>query len=268
MTTHILVCTKQVLDPDGVNSYALWGRLEVDSTGRGFDTGGAIPQIINAYDEQAVEAALRLRDAGVDCTITVVVVGDQEAASILRRCIAMGADRAIHVVADEPRTDGFGVARILAGLVNELADVDLVLCGRQGSDFDQGTVPAVLAEHLDWSYVTMAGDVTLDDVARVTRATPFGPEIVEAELPAVITVSNEVGQARYPSSRRMMAARRTPPEVMDGTALAGPANVTVELVELMVPEVQGGCEIIEGDSPAAKASALLARLEESGALDG
>ena len=101
MTTHILVCTKQVLDPDGVNSYALWGRLEVDSTGRGFDAGGAIPQIINAYDEQAVEAALRLRDAGVDCTITVAVVGDEDAASILRRCIAMGADRAIHVVADE-----------------------------------------------------------------------------------------------------------------------------------------------------------------------
>lgn len=268
MALHVLVCTKQVLDPDGVNSYALWGRLEVDATGRGFDTGGAIPHIINAYDEQAVEAALRVRDAGVDCTITVAVVGGEDAASILRRCIAMGADRAIHVVTDEEHTDGFSVARILAGLVEELADVGLVLCGRQGSDFDQGTVPAVLAEHLDWPYVTMAAAVTVGEQARVTRATPLGHEVVEARLPAVVTVSNELGQPRYPSSRRMMAARRTPPETRDAAGLAGDAGSSLELVELVVPEVQGGCEIIEGDSPAAKARVLLARLEEAGALDG
>jgi electron transfer flavoprotein beta subunit len=265
---HILVCAKQVLDPDGVNSYALWGRLEVDSSGRGFDTGGAIPRIINAYDEQAVEAALRVRDAGVDCAVTVAVVGGEEAAAILRRCVAMGADRAIHVLTDDDGTDGFRTARVLASLVEELADVDLVLCGRQGSDFDQGTVPAVVAEHLDWSYVTMAADLSVGDAVRVTRATPFGPEIVEAQLPAVVTVSNEVGQPRYPSSRRMMAARRTPPETMDANALAGEARAALELVALNVPEVQGGCDIIEGETPEAKARALLARLRDAGALDG
>ena len=265
---HILVCTKQVLDPDGVNSYALWGRLAVDATGRGFETGGAIPHIINAYDEQAVEAALRIRDSGVDCTITVAVVGSADAATILRRCIAMGADRAVHVITDDAGTDGFRTARVLAGLVSQLADVELVFCGRQGSDFDQGTVPAVLAELLGWSYVTMAGDVAVGKVARITRATPFGAEIVEAQLPAVVTVSNEVGQARYPSSRRMMAARRTPPELMDATALAGPVSAAIELVELMVPEVQGRFEVIEGDTPAAKAQTLLARLDQAGALNG
>ena len=62
---HIVVCAKQVLDPDGVNSYAFWGRLTVDASGRAFDVGQMVPRIINAYDEQAVEAALRIRDAGV-----------------------------------------------------------------------------------------------------------------------------------------------------------------------------------------------------------
>ena len=202
----------------------------------------------------------------------MAVVGGADASSILRRCIAMGADRSIHVQTDETLssslTDGFHVAGILAGLVGELGDVDLVLCGRQGSDYDQGTVPAVLAERLDWSYVTMAADVAVTDAARVTRATPLGDEIVEATLPAVVTVSNEVGQPRYPSSRRMMAARRTPPEVIDASTLASGSRGGVELVELLVPEVQGQCVTSEGDSAAAKAEALLVRLAETGALDG
>ncbi len=178
----------------------------------------------------------------------------------------MGADRAIHVHSDGPATDGFATAAILAGLVEELADVSLVICGRQGSDYDQGSVPAALAERLDWAYVAMASDVELGDTAHITRVTPLGPELVEAS-PAVVTVSNEVGQARYPSSRRMMAARRTPPETMEAAALVGASTPTVELVELLVPEVQGQCVIIEGDSPEAKAAALVERLTESGAID-
>ena len=267
---HILVCAKQVLDPEGVNSYALWGRLEVDETGRGFDTGGAIPRIINAYDEQAVEAALRLRDAGVECTITVAIVGAEDATTILRRCIAMGADRAIEVQSAEAGTDGFHTATILAGLVRELGDVDLVICGRQGSDFDQGTVPAVLAERLDWAYVTMSSGVAIEGNAlRVTRVTPFGEGLVEADLPAVVAVSNEVGTARYPSSRRMMAARRTQHEVFSAADLApGESGGGVELVELFVPEVQGQCEVLDGDSPEAKAAVLLERLAQAGVLDG
>ena len=267
---HILVCAKQVLDPEGVNSYALWGRLAVDDTGRDFDTGGAIPRIINAYDEQAVEAALRLRDAGVECSITVAIVGAEDATTILRRSIAMGADRAIEVQSTDAGTDGFRTATVIAGLVRELGDVELVICGRQGSDFDQGTVPAVLAERLDWAYVTMASGVAMEaDALRVTRVTPFGEELVEADTPAVVAVSNEVGQARYPSSLRMMAARRTQHEVFAAAELApGESGGGVELVELFVPEVQGQCVVLDGDSPEAKAAVLLERLAEAGVLDG
>lgn len=266
---HIVVCAKQVLDPDGVNSYAFWGRLKVDESGRAFAVGDTVPYIINAYDEQAVEAALRIRDAGVDCRITVVTVGGEGAATILRRCIAMGADDAVHVI--DPgagHADGFRTATILARLIGEIGDVDLVLCGRQGSDYDQGTVPAVLAERLDASLVTMAAGLESQDGAvAVTRATPDGEVVVRATLPAVVSVSNEVGIPRYPSSRRMMQARRQPPEQRQAADLIETDDpIGVELIALMVPDVQGHCEIIEGDSPAEKSEQLMRSLREQGLL--
>ncbi|MDA1002404.1 MAG: electron transfer flavoprotein subunit beta/FixA family protein [Chloroflexi bacterium] len=269
---HVLVCAKRVLDPDGVNGYALWGRLKVDESGRSFDTGGTVPRIINAYDEQALEAALRLRDAGVDCRITALTVGGEDAGEILKRCVAMGADRAIHVFDAEAQTDGFRVARIVAALVGELADVDLVLCGRQGSDYDQGAMPGALAEWLGASLVTMASGVAAepgtDGAVRVTRAVPNGEEMVRAQLPAVVSVSNELGQPRYPSSRGMLAARRTPPERREATEFVEAGETaTVELVQLIVPDVQGQCEVIEGEDVRTKAAGLMARLRERGLLN-
>ena len=266
---HIVICAKQVLDPEGVNGYALWGRLQVDESGRAFVTSGAVPHILNAYDEQATEAALRIRDDGVECRITAIAVGGDSAPDVLKRCVAMGADDAIHVVdADAAAADGFRTARLLSTAVQELGDVELVLCGRQGSDYDQGTVPAVMAELLDSAYVTMAADVRMDgDGVRVTRATPLGEEVVRASLPAVVTVSNELGQARYPSSRGMMAARRNPPLVKEAAALLdGEGEHAVEVAQLFVPDVQGHCEMIEGETPQASAQVLMRRLEETGVL--
>lgn len=268
---HIVICAKQVLDPEGVNNYALWGRLEIDESGRGFQVGSDLPRILNAYDEQATEAALRIRDDGVECQITVLALGDESASTVLKRCVAMGADTAVHIV--DPQVaiaDGFRTARLLAAAIRELDSVDLVLCGRQGSDYDQGTVPAALAELLDCAYVTMAADVRADgDGVRVSRVTPAGEELVHASLPAVVTVSNELGQARYPSSRGMMAARKNPPTVRQADELLKDvAGHAVELVQLSVPDVQGHCEMIEGDTPEAKARALLRQLAEAGVLDG
>ena len=263
-----------MLDPEGVNSYALWGRLAVDASGRAFDTGGAVPRIINAYDEQALEAALRLRDGGLDCHITAITAGDERAADVLKRCVATGADASVHIVDPESSAaDGFRTGRLLAAAIRELGDVDLVLCGRQGSDYDQGAVPAVLAELLDYAFVTMAADVRAGDGdgagVRVTRALGGGTQVVRASLPAVVAVSNELGLPRYPTSRGMLAARRKPPAARTAEELLdGDGAHALEVVELLVPEVQGQCEMIEGETPRAKAEALMARLAESGALDG
>jgi electron transfer flavoprotein beta subunit len=274
---HIVVAAKQVLDPDGVNSYALWGKLAVDASGRGFTVGDLIPQIINAYDEQAMEAALRLKDADASAVITAVSIGAESAADVLKRCVAMGADRAIQVVDPEVgAANGFRTAQLLAGVVRELGDVDLVLCGRQGSDYDQGTVPAVLAELLDAAYVTLAASVAkAADGIRVGRATPLGAEVVEASFPAVVTVSNELGTPRYPTSRGMLEARRKKPEVREAAALLPGATPGwaaalggIEIVEVFVPDVQGHCEMIQGATPAEKAANLWEKITATGAFSG
>jgi electron transfer flavoprotein beta subunit len=273
---HIVVAEKQVLDPDGVNSYALWGKLAVDASGRGFTVGDLIPHIINAYDEQAMEAALRLKDADPATTITAVSVGAESTAEVLKRCVAMGADRAIQVLDPEAdAADGFRTAAILAGLVRELGDVDLVLCGRQGSDYDQGTVPAALSELLGAGFVTLAAGVeAAPGGVRVRRATPLGEEVVEAAFPAVVTVSNELGTPRYPTSRGMLEARRKRPEVREASSLLpgatpgwAPVLGGVEVVEVFVPDVQGHCEIIAGETPAEKAAALWERIVATGVFD-
>jgi len=268
---HIVVITKQVLDPEGVNSYALWGKLEVDSSERTFTVTGVIPRIINAYDEQAMEAAMRIRDSGVECTITALSVGGDSNAEVLKRCLALGANQAILV--QDPtsdRQDGFRTASLIAAAVRQLSNVDLILAGRQGSDFDQGVVPGVLAERLDWALVTLASDVQSDGRAvRVTRVTPAGPEEVEAPLPAVVSVSNEIGIPRPPTSRGMLEARRKSPTILKASdlSMALPESGT-ELVRITVPSMQGHCEIIEGDSARAKVAELLRKLSTKGVLVG
>ena len=121
---HILVAAKQVLDPDGINSYALWGRLEVSEDGREFNTGETVPRIINAYDEQAMEAALQIAETRDDVRITAVTVGSDTAPDVLKRCYAMGAEDTIHVHDEESRPgDPFRVSQILASVAEDLGDV-------------------------------------------------------------------------------------------------------------------------------------------------
>jgi electron transfer flavoprotein beta subunit len=266
---HIVVAAKQVLDPEGVNSYALWGRLAVDESGRSFTVGDLIPRIINAYDEQAMEAALRLKDAEPGTTITAITAGPASASEVLKRCVAMGADRSIHILDEETgAADGFRAASLLAAAIRELGDFDLVLCGRQGSDYDQGTVPGVLAELLDAAFVTLADSIAgTDGGVIVGRSTPLGREVVQADFPAVVSVSNELGTPRYPSSRGMMEARRKPPVVREAAGLLGATTFRVEVEEVFVPIVQGQCEMIAGATAAERAAKLMERLASMGVLN-
>ncbi len=264
MPLRIVVCAKEVLDPDAVNNYALEGRLVIGDDGKSL-TQASIPRLMNAYDEQAIEAALRIREAGVACTIAVVAIG--EAMDMLKHAAALGADEPVAIAVDPATTDHHGVARLLAAFVAARGGADLVLCGRQGSDGDQGVVPALLGEHLGLPVVTIARSV---DVApteqgfavRVVRVTPDGDETVAVTTPAVVTISNELGQARYPTMAGRMAARKKKVTVVDLAALgvdAAALRPRVRLAKQYVPTVKGACEMIPGSADEA-AAALVARL--------
>ena len=137
---RIVVCVKEVLDPDAVNNYALAGRLEIGEDGKSL-TQTTIPRLMNGFDEQALEAALRLRDAGAECRIGAVSVGP-DSATILKHAAALGVDEIASLPMEEPSPDYHVVATLLAAYVRSSGDADLVLCGRQASDDDQGVAPA------------------------------------------------------------------------------------------------------------------------------
>ncbi len=263
---RIVVCVKEVLDPDAVNNYALAGKLEIGADGKTL-TQAAIPRLMNAYDEQAIEAALRLRDAGATCTIAVVSVG-RDATDILKHAAALGADEVACIAVDASGLDAHGTASLLAAYIRQSGGADLVLCGRQASDDDQGVVPAIVSEKLGMAVVTIARAVELmpsPDAAalRVIRVTPDGDEVVEARCPALVTISNEIGTPRYPTAAKRMAARRVQPKVISAEDLsvsAADLQPRVKLVRQFVPRVQGKCEMLAEATPAAMADQLVARL--------
>jgi electron transfer flavoprotein beta subunit len=266
---RIVVCVKEVLDPDAVNSFAVAGRLTIGEDGKSL-TQSAIPRLMNGYDEQALEAALRLRDAGASGTIAVVSIG-ADPVNILRHAAALGADEITHVAADPAGLDGHATAALLVAWIRSTGGADLVLCGRQASDDDQGVVPALIGEQLGVPVATIARALALEagaDAVRVTRVTPDGDEVVLAPLPAVVTISNELGTPRYPTAARKLQARRVKPAVVTPDALgldAASRAPRVRLLRQWVPALPGHCELLAG-APAEAADALVARLIQDGAI--
>ena len=262
---RIVVCAKEVLDPDAVNNYALAGRLEIGDDGKSL-TQTTIPRLMNGFDEQALEAALRLRDAGAECRIGVVSVGS-DSTTLLKHAAALGADEITAVPMDDAAPDYHVVASLLAAWIRSSGNAELVLCGRQASDDDQGVVPALIGETLDMPLVTNARAVERVDGNgfRVTRVTPDGDEVVEVAAPAVVTVSNELGEPRYPTAKNKIAARRMKPEVAEPASLglsAEDLQPRVLAQRQFVPTVQGNCEFLAGETPAELADALVERLRQ------
>jgi electron transfer flavoprotein beta subunit len=266
---RIVVCVKEVLDPDAVNNYALAGRLEIGEDGKSL-TQTAIPRLMNGFDEQALEAALRLRDAGADCSITVVSAGP-DPANILKHAASLGADEIVALMVDPTALDSHAIASLLAGTIRSRGGADLVLCGRQASDDDQGVVPALMGEMLGMPVVTIARAVEDRDGSgwRVTRVTPDGDEVVEVDSAAVVTISNELGDPRYPTAAAKIKARRVKPSIVSVEDLglaAEDLQPRATFTKQFVPTIQGNCEFIAADSAAEAADRLIARLREDSVI--
>ncbi|HVN43524.1 MAG TPA: electron transfer flavoprotein subunit beta/FixA family protein [Steroidobacteraceae bacterium] len=264
---RIVVCIKEVLDPNAVNNLALAGKLKIGADGRTLEVA-AVPRLINAYDEQGMEIALRIRDAGVACKIVAVSIGpDQQA--VLRQCAALGADEIVAIDPAGLELDGEAVAKLLAAYVKASGGADLVLCGRQASDDDQGVVPVLLAEKLGFPAVLFARAVEVSGATvSVTRVTTDGDEVVQGALPAVVTVSNEVGVPRFPTAKAKMAARKMAPVAFNLEALgltAAELAPAVAVVRQQVPVVSGNCQVLQG-SAAETARQLVERLRADGVI--
>ena len=262
MTVRIVVLAKQVPDPETPPS-----QFKVDeSTNRVIPPSG-VPPVVNGFDLNAVEAALKLRDAGTDVEITLLSVGTEFVLDAMKKPLAMGADRLVLV--DEPgldRLDSAGTVTVLAAAIEKDGPFDLILGGRQASDWDQAHVTLGLAEVLRLPLVSLVQKLEISgDLVQLQRVIPDGYQVVTAPIPSVLTISNEIGEPRYPNLRGIMQASRKQPEVFsiaDISLSMDDLAPKIELKRLYVPESNRQVELIEGDDEADAGRRLALRLRE------
>lgn len=262
MPLNILVCVKQVLDPETPPS-----ALRLNREKKRMESPPNIPPVVNGFDENAVEAALRLKDAQGG-KVTVISAGKDFVLDVVKKPLSMGADELVLIKDDALEgADPYTTAQVLAAAVRRIGDYDLILCGRQASDFDQAQVPLALAELLGLPAITVARGVEVKDGRVVVeRVIPDGVEVAEAPLPAVVTVSNELGQPRYPNLRMIMMAARKQPTYWSLADLGlDPSSLqpVVQVVDLFVPTSEKQCEFIEGETEEEKGRNLARKLREA-----
>ncbi|MCF2525677.1 electron transfer flavoprotein subunit beta/FixA family protein [Yinghuangia soli] len=188
---------------------------------RGFNEDGttdreSVDSLLSELDEYAIEQALQIVESGVEAEITYLTVGPDDAREALRKALAMGGDKAIHVSDDDIQgSDALGTSLILAKAI-EKAGFDLVVCGMASTDGAMGVLPAMIAERLGVPQVTYLDEVSVEGgVVKGRREGDVASETVEASLPAVISVTDRTGEARFPSFKGIMAAKKKPVEELD-----------------------------------------------------
>lgn len=209
--------------------------------------------VINAWDESAVEASVRLKE-NHGAKTTVVSVGGGDTSDIIRRCYAMGIENGIHV--DDPslnKADSFVFAKVLKK-VYEKGNYDLVITGKQAQDTDNGQTGIILAEYLGLPCVSnvIAIEVIDDKHIKVSRSGDTGTEIVELELPAVITVDVSINEPRLPQMRGIMMAKKKSITEMDfsalGTSTNEIGNPKSEIVEFIASKTRKAGRKFEGNA--------------------
>jgi len=264
----IVVCVKQIQDPEIPASKFL-----LDTEGKHVVQPEGIPPVINPYDEQAVELAVRIKEKHGGM-ITILSIGNESASSTVKRALAMGADRGI--ILRDPQfedSDSFSTAYILSQAIRKIGEFDLVLCGRQAADWDEGLVGSILAENLDLPLVTLAESAELVQGRwHVKRAILDGFQVFGVSPPAVLTVSHELGPPRLPSGWGIITASKKEIPFWDAKTigaepiLIGSGCSRKQLVRLRIPSRERMCEKIAGETPQEKADGLLEKMKEAGVL--
>lgn len=265
---NVIVCVKQVLDPEIPPA-----KFRLDPEAKRVIPPEGIPPVINPYDAQAVELALKLKEKHSG-QITVLTVGGEAAGSVVKHALSMGADEGI-ILADEAfeGSDSFSTAYILTKAIQKIGDYNLILCGRQAADWDEGLVGTIIAENLGLPLVTLAMAIDVaDEELRVKRATLDGYQVFAVPTPAVVTISSEVGQPRLPSGWGIISAAKKQVPVWSAQDIeADPSQIGVgaarrKLTKLFTPERQRKCEIMEGETAAEAAEKLAERLRQAGVI--
>jgi electron transfer flavoprotein beta subunit len=245
---RIVVLVKPVPDPASAGE-----RLGPDSR---LDRA-AVPAVVNGNDEYVLEAALKLVEAAGEGEITLLSMAPTNAPETLRKALAMGATRGVHVT--DPALAGscaVATAKVLAAALREL-EFDMVFAGIDSSDGGGGIVPSAVATHLGLPYLSYAALIEPDMASRtvrVRRISATGYDVLEAPLPVVIGGTQALGEPRYPSLKGIMAARnkeittRSLADLgLDGSTLGG-AAATTAVLDSKMPPARAATEIVRGSA--------------------
>jgi len=250
----VLVPVKRVID------YNVKVRVKADGTG--VDLAN-VKMSMNPFDEIAVEEAIRLREAGKAEEIITVSIGVKQAQETLRTALAMGADRAILVVASEDvhqDIEPLAVAKILAKVV-EAEQPGLVLCGKQAIDNDMNATGQMLSALLGWSQATYANNVDIDgDHAVVTREVDGGLQTVKVKMPTIISADLRLNEPRYASLPNIMKAKKKPLDEKTPEDFGVDVAPRLEIVKTSEPEARKAGEMV------GSVDELVSKLKEAGAV--
>jgi electron transfer flavoprotein beta subunit len=175
----------------------------------------SVPGRLSELDEHAAEQALRVRESAEGSELVYLTMGPDGAQDALRKALSMGGDAAVHIKDDALHgSDAFATSLVLAAAIRRIG-FDLVVTGMASTDAGMGVVPALLAERLAVPQVTFAGQLTVrDGTVEIVRDGDASSETVTASLPAVVSVTDRTGEARYPSFKGIMAAKKKPVDTL------------------------------------------------------
>jgi electron transfer flavoprotein beta subunit len=246
----IAVCVKEVPDASAPK------RIDPET----FRLDRGVPGALNEFDTHALEEALRVREKTGEGEVVAVLMGPAGAADSLRKALALGADRTVHVT-DEALagSDLVATSKALAKVL-EREGADLVLFGQQGADSDGAVLWSAVADRLRLPVVSQAASLDLEDAkATVKRQTEYGYDVIEAPLPCIVAVSDAINEPRYPSLKGIMGAKKkqqdvvTAPELELAADEIGEAGSRTEVYAVGEPPPRGESRRIEDDGNAAEA---------------
>ena len=257
---NILVCVKQVPDTTEV---------KIDPVTNTLIRQG-VPSIVNPFDKNALEAALQLKEKHGG-KVTVISMGPAQAKDALKECIAMGADDAL-LISDRAfgGADTLATSYTLAAAVKKMGNVDMIICGKQAIDGDTAQVGPEMAEHLNMVQATCVSKIELcGETVRLEREQEEGYEVIETQLPVLITVIKSINDPRLPTVKGTMKANRkeipvwTAADLDVNEAAIGLKGSPTQVRRIFTPAQRGQGQIIQADTAREAAASLVSKLTEA-----
>lgn len=260
---NIVVCMKVIYDPEVPASL-----FEIDTANRKPVPPVGMSPVFSPFDENALEAALKIKDEH-KWTVTIVCMGKSIPKALVQKAMALGADDVVTLEGKEyDDLDPFTTAHTLAAAIEKIGSYDLIFTGRQSADWDAGIVWAGLTEILNIPGITIARSATLNDGnVLVERCVSDGIEYIDTSVPALITFSSEVGELRYVSLPALMKAKKRTYTKWSSADVEVKTKTVLSLMDLYKPDFgKFDCHLINGESDAEKGKNLAKKLIQDGVL--